>query len=143
MLLKVHIYKLYRFYMSEKIVNVSRIPILITLNNIIEIKGELVRHLSPLTIKRIINCLPVTGLINNFQNKFIQIKLELNIGVEKPQKAFKKGDIAFSPISNSICFFLVDYVHNNQLNLIGSIKAEGLDDLLKTKAGDFLSIRKI
>ena len=40
--------------MSEKISSVSRIPILITLNNEIMMEGELIRHLSPLTIKKIL-----------------------------------------------------------------------------------------
>jgi uncharacterized protein len=143
MLLKVHIYKPFRSSMSEKIVSVSRIPILITINNVIDLEGELVRHLSPLTIKRIISRLPITNLVNNFQNNFIQIKFELDIGIEKPKTIFKKGDIAFSPISNNLCIFLNNFVHNQQLNLVGFIKEDGTNELLKTKAGDFISIRKI
>lgn len=143
MLLKVHIYKLNRSFMSEKTLSVSRIPISITINNVIKIEGEFIRHLSPLTIKRILNLLPITNLINNFQNKFIQIKMEIDLGVEKPQKKFGKGDIAFSPISNSICIFLKDYVHNQQLNLLGFIKEDGINELAKTKVGDFISIRRI
>jgi hypothetical protein len=144
MLLKVHIYKLNRSFVSEKTLSVSRIPISISINNVINIEGEFVRHLSPLTIKRILTLLPITNLINNYQNKFIQIKMEIDLGIEKPQKKFSKGDIAFSPISNSICIFLKDYVHNQQqLNLLGFIKEEGVNELSKTKAGDFLSIRRI
>jgi uncharacterized protein len=129
--------------MSEKISSVSRIPILITLNNNIKMDGELVRHLSPLTIKKILNNLPINQLINNFQKKFIQLKLELDIGVEKPQSKFKKGDIAFSPISNSIYIFLIDYIQSQQqFSHIGYIKTQNLDELVKTKAGDMLSIQK-
>jgi len=123
--------------------SVSRIPILITINNAIDIQGELVRHLSPLTIKKIISCFPISQLIINFQNKYIQINLELNTGIEKPKNIFKKGDIAFSPISNSIHIFLNDYIHNNQLNHIGFVKMDHLEKLTKTKAGDILNIRRI
>jgi uncharacterized protein len=130
--------------MSEKISSVSRIPILITLNNEIMMEGELIRHLSPLTIKKILNHLPINQLINNFQRKFIQLKLDLDVGVEKPQSKFKKGDIAFSSISNSIYIFLTDYVHSQkQFSHIGYIKTQNLDELIKTKAGDILSIQKI
>jgi hypothetical protein len=129
--------------MSDKKLSVSRIPISITINNVINIEGELIRHLSPLTIKRILGRLPITNLINNYQNKFIQIKMELDMGIEKPQKKVNKGDIAFSPISNSICIFLNNYIHNQQLNLLGYIKEEGINELVKTKVGDFISIRRI
>jgi len=122
---------------------VSRIPILLSINNVIDIEGELVRHLSPLTIKKILSCLPISQLVINFQNKYIQINIELNTGIEKPKNIFKKGDIAFSPISNSICIFLNDYYHNNQLNHIGFVKNDDLEKLKKTKAGDILNIRRI
>jgi len=125
------------------LLSVSRIPILLSINNVINVEGELVRHLSPLTIKKILSCLPISQLIINFQNKYIQINIELNIGIEKPKNIFKKGDIAFSPISNSICIFLNDYYHNNQLNHIGFVKNDDLEKLKKTKAGDILNIRRI
>ncbi len=129
--------------MSEKITSISRVPILITINNIVKMEGELIRHLSPLTVKKILNNLPISELINNFQNKFIQVKLDLDIGVEKPTSKFKKGDIAFSPISNHIYIFLTDYTHNHQFSLIGLIKNENLFELVKTKAGDILSIQRV
>ena len=128
--------------MSDRITSVSRIPITIILNSDIRIEGELIRYLSPLTVKRIVNNLPISQLINNFQNKFLYIKLNLSIGVEKPLNKFKKGDIAFSPISNSICIFIEDCNHNQQFSHIGYIKNESLQELLKTKTGDILTIKK-
>lgn len=128
--------------MSDRITSVSRIPIAIILNSDIEINGELVRYLAPLTIRSIVNNLPISQLINNFQNKFIYVKMDLGMGVEKPANKFKKGDIAFSPISNSICIFIEDYDHNQRLSHIGYIKNESLHDLLKTKTGDILTIKK-
>ncbi len=128
--------------MSEKITSVSRVPILITLNNNLKLEGELVRHLSPLTIKKILINLPISQLINNFQNKIIQLKLDLDIGVEKPLTKFKKGDIAFSSISNYLCIFITDYTHKQQLSHIGFIKSNNIDELLKTKAGDVISIQR-
>jgi hypothetical protein len=129
--------------MLDKITSVSRIPILILLNSSIKLEGELIRHLSPLTIKKIINNLPIKGLVHNYQNKFISVKLDLDLGVEKPHNKFKRGDIAFSPPSNSIYIFLADYSHNQQLSHVGLIKTENIDELLITKAGDIISIQKI
>lgn len=128
--------------MSDRITSVSRIPITIILNSDIRVEGELIRYLSPLTVKRIVNNLPISQLINNFQNKFLYVKLDLGIGVEKPLNKFKKGDIAFSPISNSICIFIEDYNHNQQFSHIGHIKKESFHELLKTKTGDILTIKK-
>jgi hypothetical protein len=128
--------------MSNIIPNISRIPIILFLNNQIELKGELVRYLSPLTVKGIISKLPFSQLVNNFQNKFLYSKLDLSIGVEKPVNMFKQGDIAFSPMSNSICIFVDDYKHNQQLSHIGYIKSSNLHELSKTKAGDILTIKK-
>ena len=128
--------------MSNRITSVSRIPITIILNSDIRIEGELIRFLSPLTVRRIVNNLPISQLINNFQNKFLYIKLDLGIGVEKPLNKFKKGDIAFSPLLNSICIFIEDYIHNQQFTHIGYIKDERLNELFKTKTGDILTIEK-
>ncbi len=129
--------------MTDRIASVSRIPITIILNSDIKIEGELIRYLSPLTVKKVINNLPISQLINNFQNKFLYVKLDLDVGLEKPLNKFKKGDIAFSPISNSICIFIEDYNHNQQqFSHIGYIKYESLHELLKTKTGDILTIKK-
>ena len=128
--------------MSDRISSVSRIPITIILNSDVKIEGELIRYLSPLTVKRIVNNLPISQLINNFQNKFLYVKMDLGIGLEKPLNKFKKGDIAFSPISNSICIFIENYNHNQQCSHIGYIKNESLHELLKTKTGDILTIKK-
>ncbi len=122
--------------------SVSRIPISIMLNNSIKLDGELIRYLSPLTVKTIVNNLPISQLINNFQNKYLYLKMDLGIGAEKPLKQFKKGDIAFSPISNSICIFIEDYNHNHQFSHIGHIKNENFHELLRTKPGDVLTIKK-
>jgi hypothetical protein len=128
--------------MSKNIVSVSRIPIVITVNNDVKLKGELTRHLSPLTIKKIINNLPLSQLINNFHNKFIYVKSGINGGLEKPQNIFKKGDIAYLPISDCIYIFLTDYIHNNQFNRIGII-TDSLKELTNTKAGDILNIQRV
>jgi hypothetical protein len=128
--------------MSDNIVSVSRIPIVVGINNDIALNGELARHLSPLTIKRIINNLPLSQLINNYHNKFIYVKSGINGGLEKPQNKFKKGDIAYLPISDCIYIFLEDHVHNNQFNRVGSI-TDSLNELTNTKAGDVLNIRRV
>ena len=129
--------------MSGNISSVSRIPILITLNNGEKLEGELIRHLSPLTIKKILSCLPISQLVNNFYNKYLQMKLDLDMGIEKPQSKFKRGDMAYSPSSSSIYIFLNEYIQSQQyFSHLGYIKTD-MDKLEKTKAGDIISIQKI
>ncbi len=128
--------------MSDEIVSVSRIPIVVTVNDDIELNGELTRHLSPLTIKKIVGNLPLSQLINNYQNKFVYIKSGINGGLEKPQNKFNKGDIAYLPISDCIYIFLTDHIHNSQLNRIGSI-TDSINELTKTKPGDILNIQRV
>ena len=129
-------------FVSDEIVSVSRIPIVVTVNDDIELNGELTRHLSPLTIKKIVSNLPLSQLINNYQNKFVYIKSGINGGLEKPQNKFNKGDIAYLPISDCIYIFLTDHIHNSQLNRIGSI-TDSINELTKTKPGDILNIQRV
>ena len=70
--------------------------------------------------------MPINQLVNNYQNKVIQIKVNLDIGVEKPQNRFKKGDIAFAPMTNSIYIFLADYNNNQPLSHVGFIKIDAI-----------------
>ncbi len=122
--------------------SVSRIPIHLSINEKGAFDGELIRFLSPFTIKKISESLPISERINKFQNKYIYLKVEIGLGYEKPTKNFQKGDIAFSPISNSICIFLEDVTNFQQLNPVGVIISGDLKYLSNTKPGDILTIRK-
>lgn len=128
--------------MPEKIPGISRMPVEIKINDNQILKGEFVRHFSPLTIKKLIEHFPLNERIHNYQNKFVYIKLDLDLGVEKPLKSFKKGDIAFSPSGSFICFFLTDYIHYQSMNYIGTVPFDSLESLKNTKTGDILKIDK-
>ncbi len=122
--------------------SVSRIPINLSINEIGHIYGELIRFLSPFTIKKISESLPISERINKFQDKYIYLKVKIQLGYEKPTKDFKKGDIAFSPISNSICIFLEDVANFQQLNPMGIIKSMDIKYFSNIRPGDILTIRK-
>jgi hypothetical protein len=128
--------------MSSEFQSVSRIPIKIQLNQACTLQGEFRRHLSPLTIKKLISVLPLFGRINRYAGKFIYIKLELQLGSEKPAGSFKKGDIAFSPSGNFLCIFISDATLDQKLNLLGRVTTDNIDILQSFKVGDYLSINK-
>ena len=79
--------------MSAEFQSVSTIPIKIGLNQALEVEGELKRHLSPLTVKKLLEVFPIYGRINSYEGRFIYIQVGLQIGSEKPVNTFKKGDI--------------------------------------------------
>ena len=128
--------------MSSEFQSVSRIPIKIELNRARELHGEFRRHLSPLTIKKLVNVFPLFGRINSYDGKFIYIHVELQLGSEKPVNSFKKGDIAFSPLGNFLCIFLCDATLDQKLNLLGRVTSDNINILQSFRVGDHLGINK-
>lgn len=123
--------------------SVSRIEIQLLINDRYIISAEFKRHLSPLTIKKLIGLMPISGLINKYNDNFVYVKTDLDIGLEKPTSDFKKGDIAFSPSGNFISVFLKDTSISQRYNLLGVIKSDNLDLLSSVGAGDTLTFRKL
>ncbi len=128
--------------MSHEFQSVSRIPIKIGLNQASILKGEFRRHLSPLTIKKLLSLFPIYGRINSYNGKFIYVQVDLQLGSEKPALSFKKGDLAFSPVGNFLCIFLSDAILKQKLNPLGRVTSDNIDILNSFKAGDYLSIDK-
>lgn len=128
--------------MSSEFQSVSTIPIIIELNQASELKGEFKRHLSPLTIKKLLSAFPIDGRINSFDGKFIYIQVGLQLGSEKSINTFKKGDLAFSPLGNFLCIFLDDAILNQKMNLLGGVTSDNVDILRSFKVGDYLSLKK-
>ncbi len=76
--------------MSSGFQSVSRIPIKIELNQARELQGEFRRHLSPLTIKKLINLFPLFGRINRYDGKFIYIQIECSLVLKNLPAHLKK-----------------------------------------------------
>lgn len=127
--------------MSINYSSVSRIPIKININEAV-FYGDLVRHLSPLTVKKIIEHLPLSNRTSKFEKIFVYVKTNLELGSEKSKKDFKKGDLAFSPSGSFICIFLKDHIHNQWLNPIGNIHDDNIEVLSELKTGTILTISK-
>ena len=124
---------------DNKIGSVSRIPIHIEVKDKEIIKGELIRHLSPLSISYITKNLPVSGRIHNNSNSFYYIQTQLSIGAEKQKTAFEIGDIAYMTSNNAICFF-VKKITTTPMNKIGRIK-ENIKILEEIRPKDILEIK--
>lgn len=129
-------------FVPSEFQSVSTIPIKISSNQALELEGELKRHLSPLTVNKLLGIFPIYGRINSYEGRFIYIQVGLQIGSEKPLNTFKKGDLAFSPLGNFICIFLGDALLNQKMNLLGRITSGNIDILQSFRVGDNLRIER-
>jgi len=93
------------------------------------------RHLSPKTVGLITRLVPLKGNVHKFSNTGIYFEAQITSGVERPKKEFKKGDIAFYPVGNCICFFYNDSKQAKVMTPIGKM-VTGVDDLLQANIGD-------
>jgi hypothetical protein len=108
---------------------------------ILEIKGkakiscDLKRHLSPRTVGTIMRSLPLEGYAHLMGKSIAYFETKIDSGTERARKEFKKGDVAFSSSSGSICFFIVDSTPGKSMTPIGKL-AENIDALSNLKPGD-------
>jgi uncharacterized protein len=123
-----------------KVGSVSRVQILLELQNKGLAKAEIVRHSAPLTAAEVLKSLPLQQIAHNFQNKFIYIETELNIGREKQRTQFKKGQIAYMTFHGSICIFINDTI-STPMNPLGTI-VSNLELLEGITTGDILTVRR-
>jgi uncharacterized protein len=117
---------------SENIKNsVSRISLTLELVNKGDIGCEMIRHLAPVTVSKIIKNLPIQDRVHRFKDRFVYIETGLEIGAEKPRTQFKSGDVAFMTSNGALCFFIQDStvlpmsyvgVLKNNVALIESVK---------------------
>ena len=119
---------------------VSRIPINIIIEKKEILKGELIRHLSPLTVSHILKKLPIFGSIHYNSDNFCYIQTQLNIGTEKQKKIYSQGDITLMTSTGFICFILKEIITSFPMNHIGKISSANMDLLRDLKPTDTLKI---
>ena len=79
--------------------------------------------------------IPLKGNVHRFGESGIYFGTQITSGVERPRNEFKKGDIAFYPVGNYICFFYADIKNGKSMTPIGKILA-GIDELQQSTIGD-------
>jgi len=127
---------------SKSNYSVSRISIELVINERNVLAAELVRHLSPLTIRKMINSIPASGILHKFGDSFVYFQIDMKIGPEKSVSQFRKGDIAFSPQSSIFCIFLKECTTIQKFNLMGHLVSNNLDVFSSLKIGDRMTVRK-
>lgn len=117
--------------------SVSKKQLILEIKDKIKIPCDLKRHLSPRTVGTILRSLPLEGHAHLMGEKIAYFETQIDSGIEKPRKEFKKGDVAFLSTSGSICFFISDSVPGKTLTPIGYLK-ENTESLKKIVPGDVL-----
>ena len=69
----------------------------------------------------------------------VYVETTIDSGTERPKREFKRGDVAFSSSSGSICFFLEDSVPGKAMTPIGKL-SENFDVLKDLKPGDAFAL---
>jgi hypothetical protein len=121
--------------------SVSRIPVIIQISNKGVAPSEMIRHLSPLCVRMILNSLPIQDRIHKISESIVYIETSLVIGAEKQKTHFKRGDIAYMTSNSSICIFTKDSVVT-AMNHIGIVKSN-LELIETTQSGDFMILKKM
>jgi len=116
--------------MSQKIsiVDVTGRKITIKLN----------RAVSPLTISRLLRLTPIKSVAIK-TSKFLQIPVDLEIGVEKEAKNLQEGHVGYSPMSRALIVALRDMNPSFPVSPIGEVE-EGLSEAKAIQTGVALTI---
>jgi uncharacterized protein len=121
--------------------SVSRVPVVIQISDKGMTPSELIRHLSPLCVRMILNSLPIQDRIHKISESIIYIETSLVIGAEKQKTHFKRGDIAYMTSNSSICIFTKDSLVT-PMNHIGMVKSN-LELIESTQSGDFMILKRM
>ena len=120
---------------------VSRIDIILGINDKTRITCQLKRHLSPLTVGLITRMLPLNGNAHYMGKSIVYFETKINSGIERKRTDFKKGDIAFLPTEGSICFYMDDVIGGKLMTIVGKITGD-IEKLKAIKSSDVLSLSR-
>ena len=120
---------------------VSRIPLILEISNKGVVECEIIRHLSPITTKLILNGLPLKDRIHKLQEALVYMETRLIIGAEKQRSRFRRGEMAYMTANGSVCIFVKDCPAISTMNPIG-IVTSNLQILESAQTGDVMMLRR-
>ena len=102
-------------------------------NNKNVVKGIFRTVLSPFTIRKIIEKLPINERAIIMDKNRLVFNVNINGGKEKATRTVKKGDIAYSPLGDEMIIYMEDIEETyNRVNVIGSlINIDDVEEVLK------------
>ncbi|MEM2122574.1 MAG: cyclophilin-like fold protein [Candidatus Bathyarchaeia archaeon] len=96
------------------------IPLKIELEGVGIARGELKRFLSPLTVGKIVDSLPLSGRIARWKEE-VYFEVPVKMGPEKPRGRVETGALAYWPMGSAICIFYGESQPYSPVNLIGKV----------------------
>lgn len=120
---------------------VSRIPLILEISNKGVVECEIIRHLSPITTKLILNGLPLKDRIHKLQGALVYMETGLIIGAEKQRSRFRRGEMAYLTANGSVCIFVKDCPAISTMNPIGLITSN-LQMVESAQTGDVMILRR-
>ena len=120
---------------------VSKVDLILKINDDEEILCQLKRHLSPMTVGLITRLLPLKENAHHMGKSVVYFETKINSGIERKRTDFKKGDIAFLPTEGSICFYTDDVFGGKLMTIVGKITGD-ITKLKAVKSSDVLSLSR-
>lgn len=120
--------------------SVSRIPVLLVLEDGRQAEGELVRFYAPKTTDALLRRLPIEGRIARW-NEEVYFETGITIGLEKPKSRVETGTIAFWPMGSALCVFYGQTQPYSPVNIIGVVKS-GIDIFRDVAAGTRIRLER-
>ncbi|MEM0440723.1 MAG: cyclophilin-like family protein [Candidatus Caldarchaeum sp.] len=111
----------------------ARIPIIVQIDELNPVEGELYVFAAPLTVNEVIKRLPVEGFIARWPNA-VYIITEISRGVEKTTSKLLPGDIFYWSPEKAIGIALSEHMARSQTIRIGSV-GEGFREVSRAKIG--------
>jgi len=120
--------------------SVSRIPVLLVLEDGRQAEGELVRFYAPKTTDALLRRLPIEGRIARWKDE-VYFETGITIGLEKPKSKVETGTIAFWPMGSAVCVFYGQTQPYSPVNIIGVVKS-GIDIFRDVAAGTRIRLER-
>jgi hypothetical protein len=120
--------------------SVSRIPVLLVLEDGRHAEGELVRFQAPKTTDALLRRMPIEGRIARWKDE-VYFETDIAIGLEKPRSKVETGTIAFWPMGSAVCVFYGQTQPYSPVNIIGVVKS-GIDIFRDVAAGTKIRLEK-
>ena len=120
----------------------SDLPLEVEFEEDLVLSAILQRVMAPLIIEDIKSKLPLEGRAALMHDE-MQITLGIGRGNIKPVKEVKRGDIAYMPLGDNLCIYMVDKTTFSPVTIIGQIESDGekLDQLKNIRRGGKALIR--
>jgi hypothetical protein len=120
--------------------SLSRTPIKITIEEVGEAYGELVRFSAPLTVEKLLSILPIDGRAHT-RGGGLSMIIGLRRGTEKAVNSVEAGDIAYWPMGDSLVIYPREAKPYGPVNTVGKI-TENLNLFEGLKGGVRIRIEK-